>query len=79
MVDVLNEGEVSRLHDLKHKEASGGYTPSEKEELALLREKRDGIIHGEDTHTLTEDEIPTSDSLDGSLVSDEDESGKNME
>lgn len=66
--NILSEAEVSRLRDLEHKEASGGYTPVEKEELALLREKRDGIVHeevaeeeiptGEETHTLTEDELP---------------------
>lgn len=66
--NILSDAEVSRLRDLEHKEASGGYTPVEKEELALLREKRDGIVHeevaaeeaptGEETHNLTEDELP---------------------
>jgi hypothetical protein len=41
----LSVQEEARLQDLKFKAQSGGYTPTEKAELAALEEKAAGIVH----------------------------------
>lgn len=44
-MSTLSEVEEKRLVELREKEASKGYTPTEKAELAQLEEKAAGIVH----------------------------------